>query len=119
MAARIAQAYLAYMQNIFGYFETLSVEVVGYEIRQVLLLHASSLNADYFADLVRMVRQRGYRFVSLDRALKDKAYRQPDTYSGEEGASWIHHWASTQDKPVTAEPEVQEFVQKKFAARFD
>jgi peptidoglycan/xylan/chitin deacetylase (PgdA/CDA1 family) len=111
-AERVAGAYVAYMEEIFDFFEKLSVEVVGYEIRQVLLLHANPLNADYFDELVRMMKGRGYAFVSLDRALEDSAYSLPDAYAGPRGLSWLHRWALTKGMEMREEPREPEFIAK-------
>ena len=70
------------MESIVAFFEARSIEVVGREFPQVLLLHANQLNADLMPDLLAMFRRRGYTFVSLDRALADEAYRLPDDYAG-------------------------------------
>jgi hypothetical protein len=86
------------------------VEVVGREIPQVLLIHASQMNADLMPDLLAMFRRRGYRFVSLDEALADPAYRLPDRYVGKGGFSWIHRWASTQGMPMKGEPDPPKWV---------
>jgi peptidoglycan/xylan/chitin deacetylase (PgdA/CDA1 family) len=116
-AARgVADAYIAYMDHVFDYFEGLSRAVVGREIRQVLLLHADSLNADHLANLIRMMERRGYHFISLERALQDKAYHLPDNYSGGGGVSWIEHWAFTKGKKTPRGPEAPEFVKKQYEA---
>ena len=62
------------MDSILAFFEARSIEVTGHEIRQILLIHASQLNADAMPDLLAMMRRRGYTFVSLQRALEDPAY---------------------------------------------
>jgi len=113
-ANRVGTAYIAYMGEIFDFFEKLSVEVVGYEVKQVLLLHANPLNADYFDELARMMKGRGYRFVSIEEALKDPAYRLADTYAGPKGLSWIHRWASSKGMQTREEPREPEFVAKLF-----
>jgi len=41
------------------FFEQRSIEVTGHEIRQILLLHASQLNADAMPELIAMMRHRG------------------------------------------------------------
>ena len=46
---------------------------------------ANALNADYFDKLAQMIEKRGYKFISLDEALKDKAYTSPDAYAGPAG----------------------------------
>ena len=48
-----------------------------------------------------MIRKQGYRFVSLDEAMKDPAYARPDLYTSELGTSWIHRWAKAEHKPDT------------------
>ncbi|HEV2706238.1 MAG TPA: polysaccharide deacetylase family protein [Pyrinomonadaceae bacterium] len=110
LAKRIASMYLTYMEEVFDFFEKLSVEVVGREIKQVLLLHVNPLNADYFDDLVRMMKRRGYAFVSLEAALEDPAYRLPDTYAGPRGLSWLHRWALSKGMKMREEPREPEFI---------
>jgi len=78
MMKQIVDAYVPYMETIFDFFEHLSEDSLGYEVRQTLLLHANDLNADHFGDLVAMMRRRGYEFISLEEALKDPAYRLPE-----------------------------------------
>ncbi len=113
-ARRVAAAYINHMEEVFDFFEKLSVQVVGYEMKQVLLLHANPLNADYFDELVGMMKGRGYRFVSMDEALKDPAYRLADTYAGPKGLSWIHRWASSKGMKTQEEPREPEFVARLF-----
>lgn len=92
---RVAEAYIPYMEVMFEFYENYSTQTIGYEIPQVLLLHANELNADTFDQLAAMMKRRGYRFITLEDALKDKAYRQPDTYAGKRGLSWLQRWAVT------------------------
>lgn len=113
-ADRVAAAYVTYMDEIFDFFEKRSVEVVGYEVKQVLLLHANPLNADHFDELVRMMKERGYAFISLDQALTDPAYRLPDTYAGPRGLSWLHRWALSKGIKMREEPREPEFIAKLF-----
>ena len=112
-ADRVAAAFLSYMDGVFGYFEKFSRETLGYEPRQVLLLHADELDTDEMGNLVRMMRARGYRFVSLADALRDPAYRLPDRYDDEidGGVSWIEHWAHTMGKDIPGGPDPPEYVQ--------
>jgi len=63
-----------------------------------------------------MMKVRGYRLISLDEALKDKAYCQPDSYSGARGVSWIEHWAVTRGLKAPPGPVVPEFVRRQYEA---
>ena len=73
LSRRVAAGYVSYMEAKLDYFERQSIGLFGREIRQVLLVHANSLNADRFGDVLRTIRRRGYRLVTLERALEDPA----------------------------------------------
>ena len=105
-AARLQKAYLDYMEAIFAFFERWSEEVTGSPIRQILLIHASQLNADAMPNLLEMMRLRGYEFVTLHRALADPAYSLPEAYVGPRGLSWVHRWAQSKGMKLKSEPQV-------------
>ena len=114
---RVRQAYVPYMESVVAFFEARSIELVGREFPQVLLLHANELNADLMPDLLAMFRRRGYTFVALDRAIADDAYRLPDEYVGPNGFSWIHRWSRTKGMPPKGEPDPPSWVQEAWATR--
>jgi hypothetical protein len=93
------------MESVVAFFEQRSIEVVGREFPQILLIHASQLNADLMPDLLAMFRRRGYTFVTLDHALSDPAYRLPEEYVGPNGFSWIHRWSKTKGMSPKGEPD--------------
>lgn len=107
-------AYVKYMEAKLDYWERQSVELFGREVTQTMLLHANFINSDYFDDLARMMKKRGYRFVTLEEALRDEAYKLPDTYTGPAGISWLHRWALERGREfvVKDEPRVPEWVLK-------
>jgi peptidoglycan/xylan/chitin deacetylase (PgdA/CDA1 family) len=107
---KIVKDYLGYHDAQFNYFEQLSREVLGYESKQILLLHASNLEADHIGELLDVLRKRGYRFITLEEALGDSAYSLPDTYVGEEGMGWIEHWAITRGKVPQGAPVFPQWV---------
>lgn len=107
---KIVKDYLAYHDAQFGYFEELSQKVVGYEPKQVLLLHASNLEADHIGELLDVLRKHGYRFITLEEALGDPAYSLPNTYVGEEGMGWLEQWAITQGKIPQGAPVFPQWV---------
>lgn len=111
-ARRVAEGYVPYMESMFEFYEKLSAELFGREIPQVLLVHANQLNGDQFAEVIEMMRRRGYTFVSLDDALRDPAYRSQDTYVGEVGISWLQRWLVTRGQPFRKEPSLPEFMRQ-------
>lgn len=111
---RVGEAYLPYMEAKLEYWERQSTKLFGREVSQTLLIHANFINSDYLDDLAAMFKRRGYKFVTLEEALKDEAYRLRDTYIGPAGISWLHRWAREKGKEfiVPDEPKVPEFVLK-------
>lgn len=111
---QIGAAYVPYLEAKTDYWERQSGKLFGREIKQILLLHANYINSDYFDDLARMYKKRGYKFVSLDEALKDEAYRLPDNYVRRNGISWLHRWAFDKGKEniLADEPKTPDFVMK-------
>ena len=106
----LVRSYLDYSNSVFAYEEQLSKQIMGYEPKQIILLHGNQLEADHIGELLEVFRKRGYRFVTLQDALSDPAYSLPDTYVGEEGTGWLEHWAITQGKPPQGAPVFPQWV---------
>ncbi len=114
-AKRVADAYVPYMEVVFDHFERLAAETFGREIKHVLLLHANEINADRFDEVAAMLKRRGYAFVTLEEALKDPAYREPDALY-KNGISWLHRWRMAKGLPAKWEPEVPKFLDELYKA---
>jgi len=124
LMARVADAYLAFSEQIYAFYEEAAEDLFGRPITHVYLLHANELNADTFDRFVAMTRARGYAFVTLDEALVDTAYSAADRYAGPAGTSWLFRWDATQAQESGArkvdwrtEPAVQSWVQELFDNR--
>lgn len=114
-ADSIATTYTRYMDSVFAYYERQSVALLQREPAQTLLLHANALNARTFGVLAAMMARRGYRFVPIDEALRDSAYRHADSYLGPAGISWLHRWALTEGKRgsfFAGEPEIPAWIEE-------
>jgi peptidoglycan-N-acetylglucosamine deacetylase len=107
---QLTQSYLEYSNTMFAYSEQLAKQTIGYEPKQILLLHGNQLEADHIGDLIALLRKRGYRLIPLEDALGDQAYSLPDTFVGEEGTGWIDHWAITLGKPPQGAPVFPQWV---------
>jgi peptidoglycan/xylan/chitin deacetylase (PgdA/CDA1 family) len=112
----VVNAYLAYHAAVFDYDEKLSKDLLGYEPKQILLLHANNLEAEHIGELLELMRKRGYRFVTLEDALGDQAYGLPDTYVGEEGTGWLEHWAITRGRPPQGFPAFPRTIEERAKA---
>ncbi len=100
VADKIKDAYLDQIGVGFEYAEKASVELFGYEVPQILLIHCNELNAMTLRDSVARLRARGYAFITLDEAMKDPAYQRTDSFAGP-GGSWLSRTATLQGKRLT------------------
>ncbi|MPR37026.1 polysaccharide deacetylase family protein [Salmonirosea aquatica] len=110
---RIGTDYVAYMEEKAKFYEASSLKLFDREIPQVLLIHASLLNADYLGELAAMYQRRGYQFISLPVALQDAAYREKITKFGSYGISWLDRWALSRGVPrdfFANDPETPAYI---------
>jgi peptidoglycan/xylan/chitin deacetylase (PgdA/CDA1 family) len=107
-AAHIRRAYLAFTARIVPWYQKAAQQLLGRQPAFVFLLHASRLNADSIDQLAAILRANHLRSVTLDEAMKDPAYRIPDTYAGPDGDEWLTRWSMTlhKDLPYASLPEV-------------
>jgi len=112
---RVKREYVPYMESVVAFFEQRAVEVVGREIPQILLIHASQMNAELIPDLLAMFKRRCYSFITLRQALTDPAYSLPEGYTGRGGFSWIHRWSQTRGMPNKGEPDPPVWVEKAYS----
>lgn len=108
---QVSDEYLKYVNIKFDYCEKVSNELFGHQIKQILLLHANELNADNFDQLIKIIKDKDYRFITLEQALTDPLYQFPDKYNGT--ADWLSLWAFSKGKNFNA-PQPPEFIQKIF-----
>ena len=111
---QIGAAYVPYLIEKTAYWERQSTKLFNREIKQILLLHANSINADYFDDLAKALEKRSYKFITMDEALTDEAYKLPDNFVKRNGISWLHRWALDKGKEniLPDEPKTPNFVLK-------
>jgi peptidoglycan/xylan/chitin deacetylase (PgdA/CDA1 family) len=111
-AHAIEDAYIPYMLSTVEFFEKRSMQILGRECPQVLLIHASRLNAEMMPALLAMFQARGYSFVTIEKAMSDSAYKNVDPYTGLKGISWIHRWGLLKGMPIELEPAEPSWITK-------
>jgi peptidoglycan/xylan/chitin deacetylase (PgdA/CDA1 family) len=109
---RIRDAYLDYLDTKFDYYEKRSQLLLGYEVKQIFLIHANMINADCLEEMISRLKLRGYSFITLEQALQDKAYSTRDEYVGPAGISWLHRWMIALGRPLDYrdDPDPPKFV---------
>lgn len=117
LKTRVGEAYVAHMAAVLDHVEPYSAELTGgREPAQILLLHANSLNRDWYPQIHALYLARGYGFVRLDEALADPIYARPDAYVRPAGVSWLHRWTLTEGRPIRAEPQPPQWIRDAHAA---
>lgn len=112
---RLHSGYVAWMLHMLDFRGRQSLVLFERAVPQVLRIHANELNAVAYGDLIEGIHRRGYRFVDLERALEDPAYRQPDAYLGADGPGWLERRASGKRVPRAfraGEPKVPAWVRE-------
>jgi len=112
LAKRVRDEYLSYSDKMLDWFEALAKDDFSRDIPQILLIHSNDLNTDALDALLTRIEKRGYRFVTLTEAMKDRAYNAPEEYVGTSGPSWLHRWRVAPQKPwrMTDEPDPPKWV---------
>ena len=104
-------AFIKYMDKMMDHYEAYSQEMFGREVAQTMVLTPSRLVADSADDLFGLLQKRGYKFVSIDEAQADEAYKTPETMIGQFGNSWFERWTVSQGRKLRDEPKVDDSVQ--------
>lgn len=91
---RIREAYLAYTVERWEAAEQQAQDLFGRDIKQILMVHANRINADFFGDVASTMQRLGYTFITIDEALTDPVYTRPDTYDGDVGVTWLSRWSA-------------------------
>jgi peptidoglycan/xylan/chitin deacetylase (PgdA/CDA1 family) len=109
MMKRVSAEYLKFAGLRLEFGERVASELFGHPVKHILLLHANELNADNFDALVRVMTERGYRFITLEEALKDPVYQYTDRYVPT--SYWLSQWTASMRKSFTP-PLPPEFIQR-------
>ncbi len=81
------------LRQAVAVYESMSDQLFGRQIPQILLLHATRLNAETLGTTLATLKELGYTFVTLEEALGDEAYRSEERASRQYGPSWLSRWA--------------------------
>ena len=67
-------SYLAAADQYSDIYRSLSRRLYRHDIPYVLLLHVTASNAKMLPDLIAQLRECGFTFITLQKALSDPAY---------------------------------------------
>jgi len=101
---KVVDGYLAQTAASLEYYEKLTNAVFGRNIPYIMLMHSSQLNALMLDKVLSIFEEHGYKFVTVEEALKDPAYQTPDNYAGDDGKIWQDRWALSLGKNPNVGP---------------
>jgi peptidoglycan/xylan/chitin deacetylase (PgdA/CDA1 family) len=107
-ARRLRTEYLEFTRKEVEYYVRLSEQIFGHEIPQVMLLHANRLNADTLDQTLKIFEKLNYRFITLEEAQADPAYKTPDTFLTAFGLMWPYRWAKERNIKIDGKLEPEE-----------
>ncbi len=96
---RLKEIYLRHLANALDYAEAQSEQVFGFQLKQILRLHMGIATASFIDDIIALLKEREYAFVSLEQALSDPAYQTEEDYVGPLGLSFTDRVAATRGLP--------------------
>jgi peptidoglycan/xylan/chitin deacetylase (PgdA/CDA1 family) len=88
-------AYLDFTIAATAFAEKIAPEIFGHEIPQTLLIHTNDITADCLDEMLKRFAARGYRFITLDEAMRDPAYQTPITQVFDRGPTWLWRWTQS------------------------
>lgn len=97
--AKLKGLFLGHVSESLDYAESQAKKVFDRNIHHILLLRCNIATASFLKDLILLLTERGYEFVSLAEALTDTVYRTPENYVGPLGLSFIDRVAASKGLP--------------------
>ena len=102
-----------------AFAEQVAPKIFGREIPQTLLIHSNDITADCLDKLLAGFERRGYRFITLDEAMRDAVYQTPDTLVTRAGPTWLWRWMKSKGMSVNFndDPELPSWVSDLYSKR--
>ena len=97
LVERLRNEYLDFTITATEFAEKMSPQIFGREIPQILVIHSNDITADSLDEMLRRFEARGYKFVTLDAAMADPAYKTENTFVTKFGPTWLLRWAKSKD----------------------
>lgn len=121
---KVVEYYVTYSNQMIDYFDSLAIKKLNKSIKHIFLCHDNELNSDHFTKILKLMRDKGFEFISLKNALDDKIYQSEDNYISKMGISWIYRWLYAKEQSpegkkaimdlIRAEPEPEKTIMEEY-----
>ncbi len=112
----IGRAFVDHVLAALDHADAVARRKLRRTLPHVLLLHATTLVADYLDALLLELQRREVRFVDLGEALADPAYGREDGYVGPRGLSWLYRMAPATPEDESWDKAAESALRRRFAA---
>ncbi|WP_421871096.1 polysaccharide deacetylase family protein [Marinoscillum sp.] len=111
----VGETYVSHTLRMFDWMEAVADTVVGRAIPHTYLCHVNPLNANYLGAIYQGLIDKGYEFITLEKALEDEAYSKTDYHIGQWGVSWLYRWdKGNVQKWLMTEPAIDPEILRKY-----
>lgn len=86
---QLRDEYLEHVSDAIDDAEYKSQDLLKKNCRQILMLRANRLNAIFLEDILLLIEHYEYKFVTLERALKDPLYTKSEAYFDTRGVGYL------------------------------
>ena len=108
---KTATAYLAYLDSIIKYYDSLATLIANRPINHIFLCHVNLINAHYFNELADIFKTNGFAFITLKEALDDPIYQRKDTLLVKGGWTHTDRWKKNDNiKTNLKYPEIEKSI---------
>lgn len=105
-------SYLETADHYIDVYRGLSQQAFHRDVRYVLLMHIGAFDAKMLPELIDLYRRRGFAFVTMPKALKDKAYRLDPDNADKDGGSFTELLLESRNETVAPDNKPYETLDK-------
>ena len=111
---RVTEDFLKFAGLRIDAAEKIADGLFNRQIKHILLIHGNELTADNFEALVKVFKDKGYQFITVEEALQDSIYRFPPKYAPT--SDWLSHWTQSEGKRFEM-PAPPDYIQQIFQGK--
>lgn len=112
---RMVDLYIDFTINTIEYSDALSIELFGYRIPQVVLLHVNELNKAALDGLLSRIEGSGFKYANLKEILNDKVLNRDTGFVSDYGSTLIYETISVRDYDSKKKLEFFKYYNKTIA----
>ena len=116
LAKSTLKEYLDCTARMIDFVEPACLKYVGHPVKHIFMMHLNDINAECMTDILDMLKDRGYSFITIDEAMTDDAYVPHKELDGLTPIGWLRkNTQNTVPRPSEKTSNLCRIKGKKFA----